>query len=779
MKHLIIVESPTKARTIRQYLDKSYEVLSSQGHVRDLPKNDLGVDIEKGFEPKLVTKRNKRIQELRDAAKSAETIFLATDHDREGEAIAYDLYSILKRVNGNDDAYVRPLFNEITKPAILDALRSPEKVDLNRVEAQRTRRILDRLVGYQISPLLSKAIAGSRFEGLSAGRVQSVALRFLCDREDAISRFVPEEYWEIFAQLSNGESFHAKLAMIAGEKAAVISEKQAEKIASDLAEVKLLVEQLTQTQRRRDPPAPFITSSLQQSASSQLGFSPKRTMRTAQELYEGISLPEGDVGLITYMRTDSVRLAPEAVGAARKVIVELYGDEFLSQKTRTYKNKKRSQDAHEAIRPTDVRRTPESVASQLSPDQLKLYRLIYNRFLATQMATAIFLQKKAVITGGVYTLEATGSERTFDGFLRLYPPPKEREGETSVPASLKQGEKLVLEDVDRRQKFTEPPRRYSEAGLVNLLEKEGIGRPSTYASIISVIQERGYAVRNKSSLRPTLLGHVVVNFLSQFFSDTINPSFTAHMEEDLDRVEEGDLSRLEALKEFYAPFAERLASLEAAMQASEFPFRVMTDVPCPKCGAKMELRYWKGSAFLGCSTYPECRQTRSLPADLPYRFEEGVLIVRDALEHEERHTRQTTRCPKCGGDMEIRSGRFGRYYRCTNPDCGETASVSTHVVCPTCNTGELVEKYSTKRRRTFYSCSNYPACRFAMSDRPVKRCPACEEGVLVEREQGERLQCTRKECGYSESNMLAEASAASEPDDRADQEQDQGQGQDQ
>jgi len=754
LKHLIIVESPTKARTIRQYLDKSYQVLSSQGHVRDLPKNDLGVNIEKGFEPKLVTKRNKRIQELRDAAKSAEVIFLATDHDREGEAIAYDLYSILKRVNGNDDAYVRPLFNEITKPAILDALRSPEKVDLNRVEAQRTRRILDRLVGYQISPLLSKAVAGSRFEGLSAGRVQSVALRFLCDREDAISRFVPEEYWEIFARLTNGEPFLAKLTTISGEKADVGSAETANKIATDLKEANLVVDRLTQTKRRREPPAPFITSSLQQSASSQLGFSPKRTMRTAQELYEGITLPEGDVGLITYMRTDSVRLAPEAVTEARKVVTELFGDEFLVSEVRSYKNKKRSQDAHEAIRPTDVRRTPESIASRLSPDQLKLYRLIYNRFLATQMATALFLQKKAVITGGIYTLEATGSERIFDGFLRLYPPPKERSGETSVPSSLKQGEQVSLQEVSNQQKFTEPPRRYSEAGLINLLEKEGIGRPSTYASIISVIQERGYAIRNKSSLRPTLLGHVVVNFLSRFFADTINPSFTAHMEEDLDRIEEGDLSRPDALKEFYTPFSERLTSLETAMQEAEFPFRVMTDVPCPKCGASMELRYWKGSAFLGCSTYPECRQTRSLPVDLPYRFEGDVLIIREALEHAERLTQQTVPCPKCGGDMEIRSGRFGRYYRCINPDCGETASVSTHVLCPACNEGELVEKYSTKRRRTFYSCSNYPACRFAMSDRPVKRCPACEEGVLVEREQeGERLQCTRKECGYSEQNL--------------------------
>ena len=765
MTHLIIVESPTKARTIRQYLDKSYEVLSSQGHVRDLPKNDLGVDIEKGFEPKLVTKRNKRIQELRDAAKSAETIFLATDHDREGEAIAYDLYSILKRVNNNEEAYVRPLFNEITKPAILAALRSPQKVDLHRVEAQRTRRILDRLVGYQISPLLSKAIAGSRFEGLSAGRVQSVALRFLCDREDAISRFVPEEYWEIFARLADGESFLAKLAMISGEKAAVVSSEQAEKIAADLGKVPLVVEQLTQTKRRREPPPPFITSSLQQSASSQLGFSPKRTMRTAQELYEGIALSEGDVGLITYMRTDSVRLAPEAVAEARKVVAELYGDDFLSPEIRSFENKKRSQDAHEAIRPTDVRRTPESISSRLSPDQAKLYRLIYNRFLATQMATAVFLQRKATITGDGYVLEATGSERIFDGFLRLYPPPKERAGETSVPSSLKQGEHVRLQEIDKQQKFTEPPRRYSEAGLVNLLEKEGIGRPSTYASIISVIQERGYAIRNKSSLRPTLLGHVVVNFLSQFFADTINPSFTARMEEDLDRVEEGDLSRLDALKDFYSPFADRLASLEAAMQAEEFPFRVMTDVPCPACSAQMELRYWKGSAFLGCSTYPVCRQTRSLPADLPYRFENGVLIIREALEHDDRLTSKTAPCPKCGGAMEIRSGRFGRYYRCTNPDCGATAAVSTHVLCPACDTGELVEKYSTKRRRTFYSCSNYPACRFAMSDRPVKRCPACEEGVLVEREQGERLQCTRKECGYSEANTVDSAVQAGNTDD--------------
>jgi len=745
LKKLIIVESPTKARTIAQYLGAEYRVLSSQGHVRDLPKNDLGVDLERDFSPKFETKRSKVVSELREAAKSADRIYLATDHDREGEAIAYDLYTILGRVVSDRDAFARPIFNEITKPVIREALAEPQQIDMDRVEAQRTRRILDRLMGYLVSPLLSQTIAGSRFAGLSAGRVQSVALRFLCDREAEIVDFVPEEYWEIDVRLRDGEPFVASLARIDGAKASVGDGESAARIADDLRGSEFVVESSEEKERKRSPSAPFITSSLQQTASSVLGFSPKRTMRIAQELYEGIALADGTEGLITYMRTDSVRVSDAAIAAARAEISRRFGEEYLPPRPRAFENKKRSQDAHEAIRPTDLERSPDALAAHLSPDQRKLYDLIYHRFLASQMSDAVYLQRKAVLRAGRYTLEATGSLLQFDGFLRAVPEQRSKDG--TVPPRLEPGESLSLDEVETRQKFTEPPRRYSEAGLVNLLEREGIGRPSTYASIVSVIQERGYAVKEKSSLRPTLLGQMVVDFLKRYFEETVEPRFTAHLEEDLDQIEEGELSRLEALHEFYRPFSERLSALEARIaDDGARPFRVPTDVPCAACGAPMEVRYWKGSHFLGCSRYPACKETVNLPPGLEVRYQNGQVAVRDALQALSERTEDEIPCPNCGGRMEIKTGRYGRYYRCTDPDCGKTASVPTGVGCPACREGQLVEKYSTKRRRTFYSCDRYPECRFAVSDRPIAVCPSCENGVLVEKPDG--LRCSNKDCDY-------------------------------
>jgi len=745
---LIIVESPTKARTIGAFLGKGYRVLSSQGHVRDLPKNDLGVDIERDFTPKFETKRTKQLKLIREAAKGAEAVYLATDHDREGEAIAYDLYTILKRVVKDESAFSRPVFNEITKRVILAALERPAEIDLNKVEAQRTRRILDRLVGYRISPLLSRVIAGSKYEGLSAGRVQSVALRFLCEREAEIASFVPKEYWEIEAELADGGVLVASLTKRDGEKFLVRSASEAETVERELRASRIVIENVEEKERLRQPLPPFITSSLQQAASSVLGFSPKRTMRVAQELYEGVALPEGTSGLITYMRTDSVRMSDEAVAQARKLIEKNFGKEYLSERPRRYRNKKRSQDAHEAIRPTDPTRTPEEVAPYLSPDQRKLYELIYNRFLATQMAPAVYRQRKVVVKAGGYTLEAAGSVLVFPGFLKLFPEPKKKD-EPEIPEGMKPGESLKLLRIEKTQKFTEPPRRYSEAGLVNLLEKEGVGRPSTYATIISVIQERGYAVKERGSLRPTLLGQIVVDFLKRYFEETVEPKFTAHMEEDLDRIEEGELTRLDALCEFYVPFSARLSALEAVLgDGGNRLFRVMSDLGCDKCGSPMELRYWKGTYFLGCSNYPECRNTVNLPPDLPYKYIDGKLYVREALAEYAEKTVQTIPCPECGSPMELRTGRYGRYYKCTNPECGKTAPVSTGVTCPKCGKGVLVEKYSTKKRRTFYSCSNYPKCRFAVSERPIKACPSCGEGVLVEK--GGKLKCSNKACSYEE-----------------------------
>ncbi|MFC2082906.1 type I DNA topoisomerase [Candidatus Bipolaricaulota bacterium] len=752
MKDLIIVESPTKARTIGQYLGEKYLVLSSQGHVRDLPKNDLGVNIEKGFEPKFETRRTKNLTQLREAAKDAQHIYLATDHDREGEAIAYDLYTILNRVVKNDDAFSRLIFNEITKPAIQEALMQASEIDLPKVEAQRTRRILDRLVGYLVSPLLSRILAGNRFAGLSAGRVQSVALRFLCDREAQISQFTPKEYWEIDAHLRNGEPFVASVTKKDGEKIELANEREAQDAIEQIRAASISIAEVEEKERRRNPSPPFITSTLQQSASSQLGFSPKRTMRIAQELYEGIALAEGTTGLITYMRTDSVRVSPEAVSAARELIQSDYGDEYLESKVRTFKNKRGSQDAHEAIRPTEVDRSLDVISSKLSPDQQKLYGLIYRRFLATQMTPAVYKQRKIVVSAGSYTLEAAGSTLQFAGFLKIMPDARSKEN--VIPDDVKAGDALAIETIETRQKYTEPPRRYSEAGLINLLEKEGIGRPSTYASIISVIQERGYALRDGGSLRPTLLGQMVVDFLQRFFARTIDPQFTAHMEEDLDQIEDGDLSRQEALDEFYGPLSKRLADMEERIEeGANTMFRVGTDVECETCGAPMDLRFWKGSFFLGCSRYPECKSTVNLPPDIAVRYGEESIVVAEALAEVAASAVETIPCETCSGTMGLKTGRYGRYYKCSNDECGKTASVSTGVICPTCKEGELVEKYSTKRRRTFYSCNRYPDCRFAISDRPVKLCPGCEEGVLTEK--AGLLACSNKVCSYQEELEVA------------------------
>ncbi len=744
MTRLVIVESPTKARTIGKYLGSSYVVLSSQGHVRDLPKKDLGVDVDNEFTPKFETKRTKEVARLRQAAKKASQIYLATDNDREGEAIAYDLYTILKRVVKDDNAFLRPVFNEITKPVILEALSKPARIDLNKVEAQRTRRILDRLVGYQVSPLLSRAIAGNQFGGLSAGRVQSVALRFLCDREAEIALFVPEEYWEIYVCLKGEEAFTASLTKKNGKKFVAHSEAEANKTLQELQGEEAVVKSIVQNTRLRQPPPPFITSSLQRAASSSLGFAPKRTMSVAQQLYEGVKLPQGDVGLITYMRTDSVRMSGSAVKEARQLIVKRYGEDYLSAKTRYYRNKRRSQDAHEAIRPTTVSLQPERIASWLSPDQRKLYTLIYKRFLSTQMSEALYKQGKGIIAVGCYTLEATGSALAFDGFLTLYP--REKESDGKIPDWLREGQILAIERVDLQQKFTEPPRRYSEAGLISILEKEGIGRPSTYAAIVSVIQTRDY-VRNKNgSLCPTLLGEEVTEFLKQYFPETVETHFTAEMEKDLDRIEEGQFSRADALQEFYDPFSKQLTRLESLIREGK-PFQIMTDVVCDKCKLPMELRYWKGSHFVGCSNYPDCRNTRSLPAELPYRYKDEVLIIAESLEKTEKEMETETTCSVCGAPMATRNGRYGRYLKCANPECNKTTSIPTGVSCPSCEKGMLVERYSQKRKQTFYGCNNYPSCRYAMSEQPVEACSACGHGVLVERKG--KLVCNNKGCSHS------------------------------
>ncbi|MGY4707552.1 type I DNA topoisomerase [Candidatus Bipolaricaulota sp. J31] len=733
MKRVVIVESPTKARTIGQYLGRGYLVLSSKGHVRDLPEKELGVDIEAGFVPKWVIRNKKLIQELKKAVSDAANVYLATDPDREGEAIAFDLMELLS--NGNREKFARILLHEITPQAVKRALEEPGEVDLRKVEAQRTRRILDRLVGYQISPLLSLVLAGSKYEGLSAGRVQSVALRFICDRELEIQEFVPEPYWEIEVEFATEPPFIAKL------KGKLTDSGEVERVKAELAGAVFRAVALEEKEVVRKPPAPFITSTLQQTASSELGFSPSRTMRVAQELYEGVEIGGKSVGLITYMRTDSVRVAESAIAQAREFIAEKFGKEYLSPKPRIFKNKRRSQDAHEAIRPTDVARTPEAVARYLTPDQRKLYDLIWRRFIATQMANGVWMRRRVVLKAGRHELVASTSFPVFKGFAEVLRVGKLEDEGNPFPDGLREGMTVPAAAVAAHEKRTEPPKRYTEGSLVKKLEQEGVGRPSTYAQIVSVIQERGYVVKEKGALRPTLLGFIVADFLREHFPETVQESFTAEMEESLDRIQEGEADGKEVLQRFYAALSERLQAVEERMGNGGKPFQALTDVPCPKCGAPMEVRIWKGALYLGCSRYPDCRTTQPLPPKFRYRYRRERIELAEGLA--EASEGPEVACPKCGTTMELRHGRYGRYLAC--PSCGHTMPVPTGVKCPACGKGELVERFSRKTRSTFYACSNYPECKFALRGRPVGPCGGCEKGVLYE-DPKRGLTCSNPEC---------------------------------
>ncbi len=713
---VVIVESPTKARTLASYLGRGFVVLSSKGHVRDLPERELGVDIDRDFTPKWVVRDRKLLSELRKRTADARRIYLATDPDREGEAIAYDLMELL----GDGDRYARVLLHEITPESVREALAHPGSIDLAKVEAQRARRILDRLVGYQISPLLSRVLAGRRFEGLSAGRVQSVALRFICDRELEIQNFVPEPYWEVEARFPTTPPFTARL------EGKLTSRAEVEGLQASLPQARFVVEEVVTEEVVRRPSPPFITSTLQQVASTELGFSPKRTMQVAQELYEGVAIGGEPVGLITYMRTDSVRVADSAVASARAFVKKAFGAEALSPRSRQFRNRRRAQDAHEAIRPTDVRRTPDEVAPFLSPDQRKLYDLIWRRFVATQMADGIWTRRKVTLRAGDWTFRASTSAVASPGFTRVLPAdPLEDEG-APLPEDLVPGSVLPVPEIVVEEKWTEPPKRYTEAGLVKKLEQEGIGRPSTYAQIVSVIQERGYVVRERGSLRPTLLGHLVTDLLRRYFPETVEEGFTARMEEDLDRIQEGQLERGELLRNFYRWFSPKLQTVEEALAQGGKAFQALTDVSCPTCGAPMEVRVWRGSLYLGCSRYPECRTTHNLPPGVPYRYRPDRVELGEALAALEQAP--AAPCPQCGTPMALRYGRYGRYLAC--PSCGTTGPVRSGVRCPQCQEGELVER--SWKGRTFYSCSRYPECTFRAGGRPLEACPVCGEGVVYE-----------------------------------------------
>ena len=746
MKSLVIVESPAKAKTIAKYLGKTYTVKASVGHIMDLPKSKLGVDIEKDFEPKYIVIKGKApvVKELKSAAKKADRILIATDPDREGEAIAAHVAEVISGSIKHEEVY-RVLFNEITKKAILQAIENPGKVDVNKVDAQQARRILDRLVGYQISPILWKKVR----RGLSAGRVQSVALRIICEREDEIKAFIPEEFWSLTALLEGKTppQFEAKLIKKDEDKLKVKNNDEVQKILADLQGKPYSVTKVDKKERRRNPVPPFTTSKLQQEGGRKLGFTARRTMGVAQGLYEGIDIgKEGTVGLITYMRTDSTRVGKEAQDEAREFIGTKYGKDYLPEKPPVYASAKSAQEAHEAVRPTSVLRDPEAMKQYLETDQYKLYKLIWNRFVASQMNPAIIDQTSVDIMSGEYTFRATGSIVKFPGFMAVYMEEKAEDavvdddaGEAVLPM-LTEGDALTLIKLDPKQHFTQPPPRFSEALLVKTLEEKGIGRPSTYAAIISTIQDRDYVTKVENKFRPAELGVLVNNLLVSHFPVILDVAFTAKMEEELDKIEEGQMPWVTVVKDFYKPFSESLEKAQAEMKdfkAEQTP----TDINCEKCGKPMIIKWGRNGQFLACSGYPDCKSTRPF-----VRTENGGV---------EAAAEETTDevCPKCGSPMTIKRGRFGKFLACSKyPDCKYTQGMSTGVLCPE-DGGKLVERRS-RFGKAFYSCANYPDCKFAIWNKPLPRpCPLCGAPFLVEKyskKTGLSIACMKKECEYKE-----------------------------
>ncbi|MGI6357528.1 MAG: type I DNA topoisomerase [Bacillota bacterium] len=684
-KNLVIVESPAKAKTISKYLGRKYTVKASLGHVRDLPKSQFAVDVDNSFHPKYITIRGKGsvVKELKDAAKKAERVYLATDPDREGEAISWHLAQVLDLDTASN---CRVTFNEITKGAVREAFKHPRPIDQRLVDAQQARRILDRIVGYKLSPLLWKKVK----KGLSAGRVQSVAVRLICDREEEIENFIPEEYWTIQAELVTAKraKLEAEFYGRSGKKLILHNQAEAEAVLAAVKAAPFVVKEVRRSERRRNPAPPFTTSTLQQEASKRLGFTARKTMRTAQTLYEGVTLgKEGSVGLITYMRTDSTRLSPQAQAEANQVITAAFGKEYAH--TRQYTSRRGSQDAHEAIRPSYPERTPDSLKEFLGRDELRLYRLIWERFIASQMATAVYDTISADIVAGEYLFRAKGSQLKFPGWLLVYKDSKEDKQEaTGLLPELTEGQELRLSRLSPKQHFTEPPARYNEAMLVKALEELGIGRPSTYAAIIETIQSRGYVVREQKRFYPTELGRIVVELLKEYFARVIDVEFTAGMEADLDAVEDGEADWVKVLDQFYGPFQKDLEHAEKEMQAVSIA-PMETDVICELCGRNMVIKTGRYGQFLACPGFPDCRNTK------PLIKETGV------------------GCPKCEGALVERRSRKGR---------------------------------------VFYGCSKYPDCDFVVWNKPVPQgCPKCG-GLMVEKRQGGKLRhvCINTECRHEE-----------------------------
>ena len=784
-KSLVVVESPAKAKTINKYLGAEYIVKACMGHIKDLPKSKLGVDEEKNFEPHYVIIRGKNdiVKDLQKAAQKAKTIYLAPDPDREGEAIAAHLAEELQ----NGKPVHRVILNEITKEEVKNAFANPTIIDEKKVQAQQTRRILDRLVGYKLSPLLWEKVK----RGLSAGRVQSIALRLISDREREILAFVPEEYWILTAFLEANEPpvFSAKLLRKEGKKLAVPDQQTSDQILADLQDAVYTVKEVEKKQRKRHAPAPYITSKLQQEASRKFRWPVKKVMMVAQELYEGLEVgEEGAVGLIPYMRTDSVRISEQALQEGRKYVHDEYGLEYLPDQPNYFKNKKSVQDAHEAIRPTSALRTPDSIKQYLSRDEYKLYQLIWNRFVASQMKSAEFDETIITVAAKDYEFEASGQVMTFAGYLKVYQEEEEsvaEEGPSNLPP-VQVGQQLRLDRLEPKQNFTQPPPRYTEAALVKELEDKEIGRPSTYASIISVIQNRNYVIKEENRFKPTDLGLLISDLLVQHFDELMDFKYTAHLEEELDEIEEGSKESLEVLNEFYGDFTRDLQKAYDKIENIKAT-GVATDLKCPQCGSPMVKRWGKFGAFLAC-TNEECKYTQN-PDEKPG---ESIGDVGSESEHvclkcgkplvvkvgrygkflacsgypECKFTATLSpsktaadatvevpgeKCPQCGSELVVKQGRFGPFIACSNyPECKYIKPKTVDVKCPE-DGGDLVEK-RTRGRKIFYGCSNYPDCKFAVWNKPVpQECPACHAPFMLEKyrkDQPPILECYNKECKF-------------------------------
>lgn len=734
-KALVIVESPAKSKTIKKILGDSYQIEASYGHIRDFPPKVLGFDVANNFEPSFVVIPEKKavVKKLNDLAKKSDKIYLASDPDREGEAIAWHVRQVL---DVPDDRINRIEFNEITPKAIKAAVENPRQIDMERVKAQQTRQILDRLVGYKISPVLWEKMRNYR---LSAGRVQSVALRMICEREDEIDAFVPVEYWSISADLMKGKlPFSAELTKYKDKKIEIKNQKEADKICAELSKdgLKYEVTKVAYRDTLRKPAAPFITSTLQREASNKLGYGVSKTMQIAQKLYEGIEIGGEPIGLITYMRTDSVRVSDDAQAAAKDFILDSFGENYYPKTPNNYvkgAKGKNVQDAHEAIRPSYIDKTPDSIKQYLTSEQYRLYKLIWSRFISSQMENAKVKNTSVDINAGDYTFKTGTSKVVFDGFLKVYNENDDEPDSSKIP-DLEQGNEVKLQKINPKQHFTQPPPRYTEASLVKALEEHGIGRPSTYAPIISKIQQKGYVEKIEKALAPTILGRTLSRELVKYFTDIMNYKFTAQMETKLDDIAEEKAVWTDVLQDFYSPFIETVDSAKKNMPK----VLIESDVICPNCGKKMIVRTSRfGTQFLGCSGYPECKTMMPLNKD------------GSAVQVEEK---SDEKCEKCGSEMIVKVGPYGKYLQCTNDDCKNRKRlvITTGVPCPKCGKGEVIQRKS-KYGKIFYGCNKYPDCDFVSWNEPVKEaCPECGAYLVKKITKKEsKLVCSNNSCSYS------------------------------